>query len=691
MLAPRSVALVGASRREGTVGRHMVETLRRGGFPGEVFCVNPRYDEVAGYPCLPSLSDLPAPVDVAVLSVAAQRMEAVFGEAIAAGARSVVLFDPCVFSGDGSPPLLDRLKASARSAGLPVCGGNGMGAVNLEHHAWLSFHGPRQSLPGGIAAICHSGSVYALLLENTRRYRFNLVVSPGQEINASVADYMDYALELASTRVIVLFIETVRDPDGFVAALARARARRVPVVVCKVGRTPASAALAATHSGAVAGSDNVFDAVCETHGAIRCDDLDELMATAQILEHAGGLGAGGLGVVMDSGGLREQLIDLADGMDVTFAPLTQDTVDTLRRTLAHGLEAVNPLDAAGPLDDSFAARLHDASVTLARDPGVALVAHELFVTDGYSFYPSVVDDLAQLQAQAGKPHVLFCSLATIENAGVAGRFRDLGIPVICGARNVLRAASNTLAWREAMARDDSPADESDPDAVAWSFDLLRTGDPGEVGALAIVERFGIATAPARLCGSREAARRAAGELGYPVVAKTAMAGVVHKARCGGVFTGIAGEAALDEACEALASRFGPRIAVAAMAPDGVELAFGFVREAHHGSIVMVSAGGVLVESFDDRVFALAPFGTAAARRMIERLAVARILRGAPGRPPADMAGLATALSRFSVLAAALSERIAEMDVNPVIAGAWGHCAVDAMIVTTPEDRPHASP
>ena len=679
-MAPRSVALVGASRREGSVGCRMVETLARGGYGGVVHCVNPRYGEVGGHPCLPSLADLPAAPDVAVLSVAAHRVERTFRDALDAGARSLIVFDPCFFEGDTDPPLLDRLKGIARESGVPVCGGNGMGVVNLDAGAWLSFQGPHLPLRGGVAAVCHSGSVYSLLIDSNRRHRFNLLVSPGQEIGATAADYIDYALTVPTTRVICAFLEAVRDPDGFVAALARAREKGIPVVIDKVARTETSAALAATHSAAVAGSDTAFGAVCETHGAIRCADLDEMMATAQILDHDRRPGPGGLGVVTDSGGLREQLVDLADDLGVPFAPLTPATVESLRETLAYGLAPVNPLDAAGPLSGDFLEKFDAASLAVANDPNVAIVAHELFVDDNFAFYPEVVDALEDMPAKTGKQHVLFCSLGAVENREIARRFRDLGIPVVNGARLLLIAMRNVLRWRDRRASMDDDPEPADPVAVERWRARLRAGLLDETDALAMLRDFGVPAVASVVCRSREAAVRAARDIGFPVALKTAADGIGHKSDVDGIRVGLGDADQVASAWDDLRDRLGPRVAVAAMASGGVELAFGAVRDEQFGPVVMAAAGGVLVELLDDRAFALAPFGRDRARRTIESLKVSKLLKGARGGPAADVERLADALARFSVLAAALTDEVAEMDVNPIVAGPDGALAVDALVV-----------
>jgi len=203
----------------------------------------------------------------------------------------------------------------------------------------------------------------------------------------------------------------------------------------------------------------------------------------------------------------------------------------------------------------------------------------------------------------------------------------------------------------------------------------------ETEALAMLGAFDVLVVRSIVCETREAAVTAAGEVGFPVVLKTAMAGIGHKSDVGGVVVGLADEAALIQAHDAISATLGPRVAVAAMAPKGVEVALGMVRDPQFGPMVMIGAGGVLVELLDDRAFALAPFGIDHAHRLLDRLKIKRLLDGMRGAPPADLESLALAISRFSVMAAALGDVIAEMDINPIIAGPHGAIAVDALVVT----------
>ena len=230
LLAPQSIALVGASPKYETVGNGMIRGVREGRFGGRVYLVNPNYPEIDGLPCYPTLAALPETVDHVIIGVANARIEAQLAEAIRHGARAATIFASCYLPGDSDPPLTRRLAAMARAAGLQICGGNGMGFYNLEHGLRVCGFPPPSWLDrGSIALISHSGSAYSGLCHTDRRFRFSLAVSAGQELVTTVADYLDFALEMPSTRVVGLFLETVRDPAGFVAGLEKARQRDIPI------------------------------------------------------------------------------------------------------------------------------------------------------------------------------------------------------------------------------------------------------------------------------------------------------------------------------------------------------------------------------------------------------------------------------------------------------------------------------
>ncbi|MDH3668365.1 MAG: acetate--CoA ligase family protein [Paracoccaceae bacterium] len=679
MFEAQSVAVVGVSPRAGSIGHATMRAVLGAGFDGEIHLVNPRHDLIEGRTCAGSIADLDQPPDLAILNLGAARIEAGLAEVISARARSAVIFDPCHGDAADGSPLTERLRAMAREAGIPVCGGNGMGFIDVTRRLNASFYPSDHLKPGGITLIAHSGSVFTVLAMNDPRYRFDLLVSPGTEIGAGIDEYIGYALTRPTTKVIAVFMEGARNPGAFRAALERAEAQGVPVVVCKVGRTEQSARAATTHTGAMTGSDSAYRAVMEAANAIPVETVDQLMNTAMLLSQDRGIGPGGIGLVTDSGGLREAAMDRADRLGVPLAQFSPSLAARLADHLPPPLTPTNPLDCAGPLADGFEEVFEGALRTLGAAPEIAMLGYECDMRDDHRYSERLADLMRTLPQITDQPCFGYSSFAQTHNRALASELADRGLPVINGLDAMLEAAGAALRWRDgrAVRRESMPIDRSLATRVQ---SRLADGPLGEADGLAIFAEFGLPVIPATACASENEALAAAQAIGFPVVLKSAKPGLAHKSDAGGVILGLADEAALAAAYRAMAARLGPRVLVQAMAGQGVELAFGCVHDPDFGPIVMASAGGTLVEFMADRRYAPAPFGSMSARRMIQGLSVARLLAGVRGAPPADIEGAAQALSHFSMMCAALREAVTEIDANPVIVGPAGAAIVDALVV-----------
>ena len=676
----RSIAVVGASPRPGSIGASVASAVLGAGFDGPVGLVNPRYDQIMGHDCVPSLADLPEPPDLVILNVGAARMEAALEAAISAGAGSAVIFDICHGTASDGRPLVQRLRDMAREAGLPVCGGNGMGFLEVPGRRNASFYLSDHLRPGGITLIAHSGSVFTVLSLNDPRYRFDLVVSPGTEIGATVDEFIDYALTRPTTNVIAVFMESARNPAGFRAALEKADRQGVPVVVCKVGRTEESAQAARSHTGALTGSDTAYRAVLEDANAIAVDTVDQLMNTALMFSQGRAIGSGGIGLVTDSGGLREATMDRAQRLGVPLAKFSPELEQALADTLPPPLAVSNPLDCAGPLADGFETVFEGALRTLSAAPEIALVGYECDMRDDYCYSQKLVELMRALPGMSAKPCFGYSSFAQANNRELARELAAGSLPVINGLDAMLEAAGHLLAWRDRRGMREAAPEAGDAELVARAKARLAGGALDEAGGLTIFAEFGLPVIGHAVCADLDQAQTAAATLGYPVALKTAQPGLAHKSEARGVILGLRDPAALEAAYGEMAPRLGPRVLVQAMAGKGVELAFGCVHDPDFGPIVMVSAGGTLVEFLEDRRFAPAPFGTDKARRMIEGLSAARLMAGVRGAAPADLAGTARALSDFSVMCAALGDALAEIDANPVIVTPKGPVIVDALVV-----------
>ena len=687
LLSPRSIAFVGASVRPNAPGNDMMRMIRRGGFSGIVHAVNPGHREIEGYPCVPGLADLPAAPDLVVLSVRNERLEESLAAAIGRGAKAAVVFASGVLPGERDDPLARRLARVANEAGIPICGPNCMGFYNDLDRVWVcGFPSPRQPAPGGIAFIAHSGSVFGALAHNDPRLRFALAVSPGGEATATVADYIAYAVERPEVRVVGLFIETARDPERFALALEQAAERGVPVVALKVGRTAAAAAAALTHTGALAGSDLAYDALFDRYGVVRVETLDELAATLLLLSTGRRVGRGGLVAIGDSGGERELLIDLADRAGVPFAAISNETRASIAARLEPGLEAANPLDAWGTGAD-FVATFTNGLGDLLADPEAALGLFSADIRDGYYLHRGFADAALAAACESDKIVAVATNYTQVRHDALALELTLAGIPVLDGTANALAAVRGALSYRDFRARPDDPPPLPPAARVAdrqAATARLReaTGPLDEAASLSLLEAWGLPAIPHVVVESPAEARLAGAKLGYPVACKTATSGILHKSDNGGVRLDLANDEALLEAYRDLAGLLGPRALIAPMAKRGVELSLGMIRDPQFGPIVVVAAGGVLIELIDDRRAALAPFGRATARRLLDGLKIRRLLDGYRGVAAVDIDSLADIVAMFSVLAADLADLVAEIDINPLIAGR-DIVALDALVIAQP--------
>jgi acyl-CoA synthetase (NDP forming) len=683
LLRPRSIAVLGASEREGTVGRNTVENLLKGGYDGGLYAVNPGRKWVLGVPCYPTLSVLPEPVEHVIFAVADSRMDAALDDVIAHGARAATMMSSLVIEGDGDPPLRDRLLAKIRKSGLVVCGANGMGFYNFADGIWgCGFRTRMHRRGGNVAYISHSGSGMCGIVDSEERIDFNLVVSTGQELAVSMDEYLDYALEMPGTRAVGLFMETARNPAGLVRAFERARGLGIPVVALKVGRTELSARLTVSHSGAIAGQDAVYDAIFDRYGVHRARDMDELATSLILFAQPHRVGDGGLVSIHDSGGERQLLIDLASDHGVPLTQLSPGCTQQLESLLDPDLPAVNPLDAWSTGGSDFDVTMQNCLAVLMSDPQAALgaVVHDRVAGGG--IHAGYIDYLRVGHRASGKPAVLVANRqGTGADPLIVEATRE-GFPVVDGLASFLRGVRHLLDHRDFPTRDRSDVPVIPEPALARMRERLadrRRFDEND--ALTLLGDAGLPANAGAIVEGEAPAIAAAESIGYPVVLKTAKRGLDHKSDRQGIHLSLKDQTAVSSAYRDLAKRIDTRVLVAPMIEaHGVELLLGMVHDAQFGPVVLVAAGGVHVEALADVVYAVPPFGPAEAARLVERLRIAPILKSRRHRRPLAIDEFCRVAARFSALAAALGDSLSEIDLNPVIVHADGCAIVDALVV-----------
>ncbi len=684
LLRPRSIAVLGATERSNTVGRTTVENLLKGRYEGRLYAVNPGYDSVCGVPCFATLAALPEPVEHVIFAVGDARVEAALDDVIAHGARAATLMSSLVLANDREPPLRDRVLAKINAAGLLVCGANGMGFYNFAEGIWGCGFKTRMHVRGGnVAYISHSGSGMCGIVDSEERINFNVVVSTGQELVVSMDEYLDFALDQPSTKIVGLFMETARNPAGLVRAFQKAQQRGIPIVALKVGRTELAARLTVSHSGAIAGEDGVYQALFDRYGVHRVNDMDELATALILFAQPHPVAAGGLVSIHDSGGERQLLIDLADAARVPLTQLSAATTTKLASLLDPGLAAINPLDAWSTGGPDYHVGMQQCFATLMGDPEAAFGAVVHDRAPGGGIYGDYLEYLRAGHRASGKPAFLVSNRqGTGADSQVIAATRE-GFPVIDGVMPFLRGAKHLLDHRDFLVRDrEAPVPLPAAALTAWRARLADGRSLDENDSMNLLRDFGLPANPGRVVASETEARAAAQEFGYPVVLKTAMRGIDHKSDRGGVHLGIGDEAALITSYRDLATRIDPRVIVAPMiVAQGIEMLLGMIHDDQFGPVVLLGFGGLHVEALAVVVHALPPFDAAEARRLIDRLALAPLLKSRRHRRALAVDEFCRIAARFSALAAGLGDLLDEVDLNPVIVHADGCVIVDALVVT----------
>lgn len=689
LLAPGTIALIGASRRRNSVGNDALRNILGNGYGGTVFPVNPGYESLYGRVCYANIADIPDPVDLAIIAVPNAALVQSVEQAIAAGARALLVFASAELPGEGRL----RITEAAREAAVPLCGANCMGFFNAGH-ALPAFSAllPRPLEGGGITCIAQSGSLIQALLFNDERLRFNLAVSSGQELVTCAADYLEYAIDLPSTRVVALILESIREPRRFMRALHRARQKGIPVVALKLARTPAAAQLALSHTGALAGNAEVYDALFRQYGVLAVRDLQELTATVLLLSAARGLAAGGVAAILDSGGERELIVDLAADQGLPFAAIGPETTSILRQHLDAGLEPINPLDAWGTGRD-FEQVFETCLLALMNDQDSALGLFVCDLCDELDLHQAYVAVCEAVAQRSPKLLAVLSNFSSWSHRRLALRLTRAGIPVLDGTEPALRAIGHALAWRDQLGRTlhhappaSEPAGNMRSDRWRRLLHARRTALL-EHEAYVLLQDYGIAV-PRHVVIEDAAALPAAVErLGFPLVLKTAMPGILHKSEVAGVRTGIRSAAELASAYADFHARLGPRALLCEQASGGVEMACGLVHDGGFGSFVLVGFGGIWIEYLRDSALLMAPVEPRLAAERIASLRLAATLDGVRGAPPCDRQSLVQLLVRLGELATELGDCIAEMDLNPVLVGPGGAVALDCLLIPRTADEP----
>ena len=703
---PNNVVLVGASDRPGHWSQRVYDNLKRFGFAGKVFPVNPNRSDIWGTPCYPTLEALPETPDHLAIFTPAETTIKILEDGGAAGARSATVY-AAGFGEGGDPDGRKRgaqLRAAIERSGMAVIGPTCMGvACGAANFATIPDESLQRPMPSPVAIAVQSGAMATVINRavNDLGLKTAYLASCGSQLGCRISDFIDYFATLPELRVILCYIEGVPDTAHFLEAARRARANGKVIVAVKIGGSETSRAAALAHTGSLAGSLQCFDAVAETVGVIRVDTLDEAVEAAEYFSHAPTPKGPRLVGMTFSGGLKGLMLEAAERHGLSFPPLAPETLAKVGEVLGVGTSLGNPLDAGFAALSSAEAYFKCIEI-LRADPNidVLLLQEELPPVPRTN---NKVDNLIQvdrMMAENQWPPIAIVSMISYMFTDYTREFRAKlpNLPVLQEVDKALKAVGaagryGALRAQTAFAPPESGR-TSKPNIAgvlkrrtkaADGFSVLNEADSKE-----LLRAYGIRTPREVIAGSADTAIMAAKDIGYPVVLKLLAAEVQHKSDIGGVILGIRSDNELRAAYTRLAQNLAKarpgakleQVIVAEQVSGGVELVLGVQRDPEVGPVVMFGSGGINLELHKDVAFGAVPLPLWQAKAMIERTTAGKLLKGYRGTPAGDEGSVLAALLALGRLAHDLGDQVESVDINPVVAlpDGQGAVALDALVV-----------
>ncbi len=687
LLAPRSIAVLGASPDAAKLNGRVLKYLRDKGYAGRVFPVNPKHESVCGWRCYPSVADLPEPADLAIIALPAKVVAAAVGDCGRARIAAAIVFSSGFAEmGAAGRELEERLVAAARAANVRLLGPNNLGLVNAFERVLATFsqYANGETPAGPVGFVTQSGAFGTAIaaLARARGLGLGYFVNTGNEADISFAEVMAEVLADSRIRVGAGYIEGFKDGAGTIALAEAALAAGKPLVLAKVGKSGAGARAAASHTGSLAGEDAVFDGVAKQFGIVRARNEEHMLDLVDVLACCGLPDGKGLGIVTQSGGAGVLMADRAEESGLTLPALADATRQRLRAAIPEFGAVANPVDVTAQfIADPWS--LREAVLAVLDDPQVHVGIVWLQLMEAHVEVLARI--FAEIKTSSRKPFVVCWVAAPV---AALRALRALGIAVLRGAEPAIDAVAGLV--RYSAARRHWLADAASRAALSLPAVALpqRKGAATSVEAARLLEAAGVPLAAHAFAASAEDAARAAESLGYPVAVKIESADILHKTEVGGVRLGLrnSGEVVAAHAAVLAAARtHRPEaridgVLVQAMAEGTLEFVIGLKRDPVFGTVVMAGLGGVLIEVLKDVAFRKAPVSVAEAGRMLDELKGRALLSGFRGKPAVDRERLVQLVSSVSCLGAALGERLRELDLNPVLLSADGAIAVDWLLL-----------
>ena len=688
LLHPRSIALIGATPDPNKLNGRPFHYLRRDGYEGSLYPVNPNYADIDGVPCYRDIASLPEAPDLAIVMVSARLVN----DAIAAlGDKGVpvaiVISSGYSEMGDEGRQKEQDLIETARAHGIRICGPNNLGLISAFDRMTATFsqYAATPPLAGPIAFASQSGAIGTGIasLARSRNLGFGYFIATGNQADITLMETLDHIVDDPRISVLSAYIEGLKPGDGasLVNLANKAMEAGKPLIITKVGRTKTGARAAQSHTGSLAGEDRIFDGVLRQHNVIRARHEEHLLDLISVLSRCPAPEGHGIAIITQSGGAGVLMADRADELKLDVPTLSSTTQDKLTAILPTFAATANPVDVTGQFlaDPKM---LSDSVKTVLDDPEIHICLVWLQLMEQYA--DTLIDLFKELKESIDKPLVV-CWVGAPESAVRA--LNEAGICLLETTERAVEAAAGLAHFGDMRRRyaeskpvlAPPPKEEAGTDGEAAPVNSLT--------AAAALSAHGLSLVDCALAKSPQEAARLASQLGFPVALKIESADLPHKTEAGGVRLALADADATELAGEeilAAASAYAPEanitgLLVQKMAEPGVQMVLGLQHDPVFGPIIMVGLGGIFVEILNDVAFACAPVTPAQARRMLDRLQGRKILDGARGAPPADLGAIIELICSLSDFALAHPE-VTELDLNPVFAGSNGAVAVDWLML-----------
>ena len=701
IFSPQSLAVVGASKTPGKVGHDIFVNILKGGYRGTLYPVNPSARSISSVRAYPTIADIPDSIDLAMIILPPGSALSATQEAIEKGIKGIVIVS-AGFREVGPEGLAveNKIVDLCREADVRLVGPNCLGVINpLPNVRLNASFSARMPKAGNISFISQSGALCTAVLDFAadRDFGFSKFISIGNKADVDELDLLRYFHQDADTEVIMVYLEELRRGPEFIEAVKEITSgdfRPTPILVIKSGRTGAGARAAASHTGALAGTEGVYNAIFQQSGIIRVDSIDELFdfATAFAYKNESALGklrrkvpdGNRVAIVTNAGGPGIVATDMTESSGLTLAKFQEETIETLASHLPKTANLQNPVDVIGdaPMD-----RYENALAAVIRDEGVdgALV---ILTPQSMTDVLGTAEAIVRIARRSYKP-ILCCFMGIIDVSSGVKYLQEQGVPVFKFPENAAKAFGALYQYsrwlnRQRLAQFDLRHDR--PGAAQIIEDCLSAGKThiGELEGLGLLKCYGFNVLPNKLATSPEEAAGLAEEMGFPVVLKIVSPQILHKSDAGGVVLGLDNPEDVKKAYGNIIRRaeaFDPSaeiigVLVQKMASPGSEVILGLNRYPVFGPLLMVGMGGIFVEVFQDVVFRLAPIGRNEARRMIRQIKGYRLFQGLRGRPPVDVETIEKSLVSLSDMATNHPE-IMELDINPLLVHARGEGATAA--------------